>query len=139
MGIKNLEDSYIYVKDFNEWIDIQKYIFSKDIFWIGDTYGKLFLKWSRGGEKYDLCFPRFLNIVKFGVDGLVIMNIDIKNNGGYLDNNIWYNILDEDNESYTVWDNIGLNRYLKSDNLFINKKEIRKLKLEKINERQGNM
>ena len=68
-----------------------------------------------------------------------ILCIDIKNNEGYLNNNIWYNILDEDNESYTVWDNIGLNRYLKSDNLFINKKEIRKLKLEKINERQGNM
>ena len=75
--MKSIKDKlvgcFIYVKDSNEWIDIQKYLFRNDIFWIGDTYGKFFTKWYVDGADFDLGFPRYLSMTIFG-GRLVIMN-----------------------------------------------------------------
>lgn len=51
-----LDNYCIYVKNYSEWIDIQKYLFSQGYRWIGSHDQQLFTKW----EKTEIIFPRNL-------------------------------------------------------------------------------
>ena len=59
MNISNLG---IYVENYNDWIDIQNYLFNQDISWL--CGGKeLFKNWSNG---FEIIFPRYLMINSTG-------------------------------------------------------------------------
>lgn len=49
----------IYVENYNEWIDLQEYLFTQGISWLYANEQKLYKTWSDGSE---IIFPRNLMI-----------------------------------------------------------------------------
>ena len=49
-----LENLCIYVQNYSEWIELQNYMFSQNIFWVGKNYDTIITKIMDN----DLIFPR---------------------------------------------------------------------------------
>lgn len=72
------KDYVIYVQSYTEFIEIQKFLFSNNVFWCGIEPKELFVKWTSGVE---LIFPRYLYIVYIdNNDGYYMANGVANNN-----------------------------------------------------------
>jgi hypothetical protein len=65
MNLKIKQDYCILVDNYSDWIDIQKYLFSIDINWMGFS-NKIFTKfYYKTSKSSDIIFPRYLVINYF--------------------------------------------------------------------------
>ena len=55
-----LENYCIYVNNYSEWIELQKYLFELNVSWLGEHRKKLYTTWKSTNKEVNILFPRNL-------------------------------------------------------------------------------